>query len=89
VAAYNGTSVGAYFYDSDAHIIQGSRQLDQETAFDYEVQAPQTDLGPGIRTDGITTFGKADPSKPLQVQFEWSSDNYDITPNPIVFEVTP
>lgn len=89
MTAYNGTSVGAYFSDYDGRIIQGSRQLDQETTFDYEVEPPQSDLGPGIRTDGIITFGKADPYQPLQVRFEWSSDNYDITTNPIVFEVTP
>ncbi len=89
VAAYNGTGTGASFYDFDAKILQGSSQFDQETTFDYEVEAPQSDLNAGVRTDGVITFGRADPSQPLQVRFEWSSDNYDVTARPIVFRVEP
>jgi hypothetical protein len=89
VSAYNGTGTLAYFYDYDTKIIQGSRQLDQETTYDYEVKAPQSELNAGIRTDGVVTFGKADRSQPLEIRFEWSSDNYDITEHPIVFKVTP
>ena len=89
VTAYNGTNRGASFYDFDAKIMQGSQQLDAETPFDYEVQAPQTDLSPGAETEGVVVFGKADSSQPLEVSFQWSSDNYNITPNPLVFQVTP
>lgn len=89
VSVYNGTSTGASFYDYDAKILQGSRQFDQETTYDYEIKAPQTDLRPGVRTDGAVTFGKVDSSQPLQVRFEWYSDNYNITAHPIVFQVQP
>jgi hypothetical protein len=89
VAAYNGTGTGASFSDYEAKILQGSRQFDQETTFDYEVEAPQSDLNAGVRTDGVITFGKVDPSQPLQVRFEWYSDNYDVTPKAIVFQVAP
>ena len=89
VAAYNGTGTGASFYDFDAKILQGSQQFDQETTFDYEVEAPQSDLNAGVRTDGVITFGKADPSQPMEVRFEWSSDNYDVTTRPLVFRVEP
>ncbi len=89
VSVYNGTGAGASFSDYDAKILQGSRQFDQETTFDYEVKAPQTDLRPGVRTDGVVTFGKVDPSQPLEVRFEWYSDNYNITAYPIVFQVKP
>ncbi len=89
VSVYNGTGAGASFSDYDAKILQGSRQFDQETTFDYEVKAPQTDLRPGVRTDGVVTFGKVDPSQPLEVRFEWYSDNYNITAHPIVFQVKP
>ncbi len=88
VSVYNGTGTGASFYEYDAKILQGSRQFDQETTFDYEVKAPQTDLRPGVRTDGVVTFGKVNPSQPLQVRFEWYSDNYNVTAKPIVFQVT-
>lgn len=89
VSVQNGTGTGASFYDYDAKIIQGSRQFDQETNYDYEVKAPQSDLRPGVRTDGVVTFGKVDPSKPLEVQFEWYSDNYNVNAHPIVFQVRP
>jgi hypothetical protein len=89
VAVYNGTGTGASFYDFSTKIIQGSRQFDQETTYDYDVKAPQSELRPGVRTDGVVTFGKVSPSQPFEVRFEWSSDNYNITTHPIVFEVTP
>lgn len=89
VSAYNGTGTGASFSTYSAKILQNSRQFDQETTFDYEVKAPQSELRPGVRTDGVLTFGKVDPSQPMQVRFEWYSENYNITAHPIVFEVTP
>ena len=89
VSAYNGTDNVASFYDFDAKIIQGTRQLDADTPFDYDVKEVQEDLSPGVRTDGVMVFGKADPSQPMQVHFEWSSDNYNINSHPIVFEVKP
>jgi len=87
VSAYNGTNTLAYFSDYDTKIIQGSRQIDQETAYDYDVKAPQSELNAGVRTEGVVTFGKADSSQPMEVRFEWSSDNYNVTSNPIVFEI--
>jgi hypothetical protein len=89
VSAYNGTGTGASFYEYSAKILQNSRQFDQETTFDYEVKAPQSELTAGVRTDGVVTFGKVDPSQPMQVRFEWYSENYNITAHPIVFQVTP
>jgi hypothetical protein len=87
VSVQNGT--GASFYDSDTKIIQGSRQFDQEYNYDYEVKEPQSDLRPGVRTDGVVTFGKVDPSQPLEVRFEWYSEDYNVTAHPIVFQVRP
>jgi hypothetical protein len=89
VSAYNGTGTGASFSTYSAKILQNSRQFDQETTFDYEVKAPQSELRPGVRTDGVLTYGKVNPSQPMQVRFEWYSENYNITAHPIVFEVTP
>jgi hypothetical protein len=70
-------------------IIQGSRQFDQEYSYDYEVKEPQSELRPGVRSDGVVTFGKVDPSQPLEVRFEWYSEDYNITAHPIVFQVRP
>lgn len=89
VSAYNGTNTLAYFDDYSARIIQGSQQLDQEYPIDYDVKEIQTELSPGVQTDGVVTFGKADASQPLEVHFEWSSDDFDITANPLIFQVAP
>jgi hypothetical protein len=89
VTAYNGTGTGASFYDYDTKIIQGSRQFDQKYNYDYEVKEPQSDLRPGVRTGGVITFGKVDPSQPLEVRFEWYSEDYNVTAHPIVFQVRP
>ena len=88
VSAYNGTGTGASFYTFNANILQNSRQFDEETTFDTGKSA-QSELRPGVRTDGVLTFGKVDPSQPMQVRFEWYSENYNITAHPIVFQVTP
>jgi hypothetical protein len=37
----------------------------------------------------VVTFDRAETDQPFEVQFEWSSENYDLTPNPIVFQVVP
>ena len=58
-------------------------------SFAYELPEPQSDIEPGVKTDGAVILGKADPSQPMRVKLEWSSDNYNITPKPIVFEVNP
>jgi hypothetical protein len=78
VSAYNRTNSDASFYDFDAKILQGTHQLDADTPFDYSVKEVQEDLSPGVRTNGVMVFGKANPSQPLQVHFEWSSNNYNI-----------
>jgi hypothetical protein len=89
VTVHNGTGTGASFNDYETTILQGSRQFDFEYTYDYEVKEPQSQLRPGVRTDGVLTFGKIEPSQPMEVRFEWYSDNYDVTTRPIVFRVEP
>jgi hypothetical protein len=89
VTVYNGTGTGASFYDYESKILQGSRQFDYEYTYDYEVKAPQSDLSAGVRTDGVITFRKVEPAQPMEVRFEWYSENYDVTTHPIVFQIDP
>lgn len=87
VTAENGTGDPVSFYGFDSKIIQGTKQLDQEEPFEYDLAEPQSDLSPGVQTEGALVFGPVDPSQPFQIQFEWYSENFNITANPIVFEV--
>ena len=87
VTAENGTEAPVSFYGFDSKIIQGTKQLDQEEPFEYNLAEPQSDLSPGVQTEGALVFGPVDPAQPFQIQFEWYSENFEITANPIVFEV--
>lgn len=89
VTARNNTGRRADFYLFDAGIVQGSTQIDQETPFEYEVEEPQENLQPGVVTNGVVSFGPADPDEPFDLRFEWSSYNYNINPKPLVFQITP
>lgn len=90
VKARNGTDQPASLFTYDARIVQGSRQIDaNEDAYEYSSLEPQSDLEPGVETEGILTFGPADPSAPLRIRLEWYSENYEINTEPVVFKVQP
>ena len=89
VSLQNGTGATASLYPFNAKILQGSTQVDPTDSFEYAELEPQTDLSPGVQSEGVITFGPVNPDQPFDVQFEWSSENYDITTNPINFSATP
>ncbi|MGF1472106.1 MAG: hypothetical protein ACFB50_10245 [Rubrobacteraceae bacterium] len=90
VTARNGTNSTASFYTFDARIVQGSSQVDvSEDLYVYDLQEPQEDLAPGVQTEGVVVFGRVDASQPFNVRFEWLSENFNITPKPLMFTVTP
>lgn len=89
VTAQNGTQSNVSFYDTDAKIIQGSSQSDAKLPMNYDIHEPQSELSPGVKSSGAMVFGKVDPSQPFQIRFGWSSDNYNINPKAIVFEIQP
>ncbi len=89
VALQNGTGAPASFYTFNARKLQGARQIDPTDNYEYSELEPQSDLSTGVQTEGVVTFGPAETDQPLEVQFEWSSENYDLSPNPIVFQVVP
>jgi hypothetical protein len=89
ISAHNGTNAVASFYTYDTKILQGGRQIEEDMSFAYELPEPQSDIEPGVRTDGAVILGKADPTEPMRVKFEWYSDNFNINAKPIVFQVSP
>ncbi len=89
VTLQNGTGVPASFYAFNARIVQGATQIDPTTSYEYTELEPQSDLSAGVQSEGIVTFGPSDPNQPLELQFEWYSEDYNITANPIVFQITP
>jgi hypothetical protein len=73
-----------------SRIIQGSDRAGQRDPFDYNVPKPKPGLRPGEQSEGVVTFGRTDPSEPLQVWFAWQHGGFLADrPEPLVFAVTP
>lgn len=53
------------------------------------MKEPQDTLSPGVETEGIVTFGPVDPNQSFDVNFEWSSEDFNITPRTIPFQLNP
>jgi hypothetical protein len=86
----NNTGRGASFYTFDAKIQQGSTQVDYlEDSFAYYEEEPQSELRPGVETEGVLAFESVNPDEPFELIVPWSSDNYNINARDIVFQVTP
>lgn len=90
VTMNNGTGRGASFYTFDAKIRQGAQQIDYlEDSYAYYEEEPQSDLGPGVQTEGVLAFGPVDPNQPFELIIPWTSNNYNINSRPVVFEISP
>jgi len=86
----NNTGRGASFFTFDAKIQQGSTQVDYlEDSYAYYEEEPQSELRPGVETEGVLAFESVDPNEPFELIVPWSSDNYNINPRDIVFQITP
>ncbi len=89
VTARNRTRDNANFFTHNARIIQGSRQVDPERSPQYDFPKPQSDLSPGTETEGVVAFGPVDPSRTFRIELNWSSRDYRVRAQPLVFEVSP
>ncbi len=70
-------------------IQQGSRQVDYLDAFAYYEEEPQSDLRPGVETEGVLAFGQVNPGQPFTIVLPWTSNNYNVNSRPVVFEINP
>ena len=89
VSLYNETGVPASFYAFNSRIIQGSSQIEPTDSYEYAELEPQSDVSPGVRSQGVVTFDAVDPDRPFEMYFEWSSEDYSVTANPIAFYYEP
>ncbi len=89
VSIENGTKANASFYTFNTKIVQGSKQFEQETNFNANYEDPQSDLLPGVKTEGIISFGAIDPAAgDLRIIAEGSTDNYELNFEPFEFKVS-
>lgn len=90
VTINNNTGRGASFYTFDMKIQQGSRQIDySDDSYSYMDEEPQSDLRPGVQTEGVLVFGPVDPSQPFEMVLPWSSNNFNVNARPVIFQITP
>jgi hypothetical protein len=89
VKVRNDASAMATLSTYDARIVQGSTQIDADQSFEYVDLEPQTELEPGVESEGVLTFGPADPAAPFRLKVKWYSDDFNVDAKPLVFEVTP
>lgn len=90
VTLRNNTGRGASFFTFDAKIQQGSTQADYlEDSYAYYEEEPQDSLRPGVETEGVIPFEPVDPDQPFELRIPWTSDNYNVTSRPVVFQVSP
>ena len=90
VTVRNDTGRGASFYTFDAKIQQGSTQADYlEDSYAYYEEEPQSELRPGVETEGVLAFEPVNPDQPFELVVPWTSNNYNITSRPVVFQVNP
>lgn len=74
-------------YSFNSVIIQNGKQFEQEDNYSADYPEVQTDLNVGVSTEGIFCF-PAIESANFQIILEGSSDNFDETLEPFVFDVT-
>jgi hypothetical protein len=88
VQVANETNDKIYFYTFDAKLIANGKQLEEEMNYDANYPEVQSELLPGVTTDGIIVFPALEEGvSTFQLYFEGSSDNWEIDFEPFVFDV--
>lgn len=85
----NNTKDSISFYTFNMRLIQENKQFEEEMNYEADYPEPQSDLLPGISTEGVITFPPINPDlKEAKIVFEGHSDNWELDFEPFVFEVT-
>lgn len=81
------TQISVWIYSAKA--IQGSSQFETETNYEANYPEIQSDILPGVTSEGIITFPALDyQTKNASIIIEGNSENYDITIDPFKFDIT-
>ena len=70
-------------------LVVGNQQFEEEYIYDSGLPELQSDILPGVETEGVVIFPEIDMStESITVYSEGYSDNYDLTIEPFVFDLT-
>lgn len=76
------------FYSFNGKLIVDGKQLEEETNYEANYPEVQSEVLPGVSTDGIITFPAiANDIASFQLYFEGSSDNWELDIKPFNFTV--
>lgn len=87
VNAKNNTEENFSIYSYSIKAVQDGKQYEQESNYDADYDELQSDLLPGVESNGVVTFAAMDSSKPFQVYINGSSDNWDLDFKDYIFDI--
>ena len=87
LAVSNESGYTASIYTYDAKAIQDGKQFEHEDNYEAGYDGDIGEVLDGASKDGILRFKGLDPEKPVKIQMEAYSDNWDIEMEDYVFEV--
>ncbi|MFD1363332.1 DUF4352 domain-containing protein [Lentibacillus salinarum] len=88
VTITNNTDDEVSFYSFNSRLLIDNEQLEEESFYDTGLPEVQSDILPGVETEGVITFPAVDPSiETMTFHAEGSSSNYELDFEPFVFEI--
>ncbi len=85
----NNTKGKINFWKYEAKAVQGGKQFDQETNYEADYPDIQSDILPGVSSEGIITFKPLAPgAKSAQFFFDGAFDDWSLHFNTAKFDVT-
>lgn len=87
ITVKNDSGDKASVYTFNAKAIQDGKQIDHEDNYDAGEYDDMGDVLDGASKEGILRFQGLDPEKPVKIQIEAYSDNYEIEIEDYVFDI--
>lgn len=85
----NNSQDNASFYSFNTKLIQGSTQFEEESNYEADYKQIQSELLPGVKSDGVIAFKAIDPANgDVKIVAEGSTDDYFKDFSPYQFDVS-
>jgi hypothetical protein len=88
VSVTNNSDTKISFYSFNSKVVSGNQQLEAQDNYDAGYTEVQSDILPGVKTEGIVVFPKVPETGTLKIIFEGSSENYELDFQPFQFDVS-
>ncbi|MEH7180519.1 LptM family lipoprotein [Neobacillus vireti] len=88
VSITNNSDRNISFYSFNSKIVSGNQQLETQDNYDAGYTEVQSEILPGVKSEGIVVFPKVPETGTLKIMFEGSSEKYELDFQPFQFDVT-